>query len=157
MPDNFESAKFLNEDDKKLMRLRNEKHDRYMRLNETFDKKEMIRAFKDPKIWLTALVQFLGDIMSFGTSTFLPAIIKNFGFDTTLTQVLTIPVFSWGVAFFIAISYWSDRIQKRAIFMVPAALSLMIGYILLCTLPFSNYGVLYFALFFITPGIYVSC
>jgi predicted MFS family arabinose efflux permease len=156
MPDSFENAKFLTEEDKVIMRLRNEKHDRYMRLHETFDKSEVVRAFKDPKIWLTGLIQFLGDILSFGTSTFLPIIIKSFGFNTVLTQLLTVPVFSWGVGLFIAMSYWSDRVQRRAYFMVAAALSTIIGYVMLLTVPFAKRGVLYFSLFFITPGIYVS-
>jgi MFS family permease len=82
MPDNAASAKFLNADDKKLMVLRQEKQARYMALNETFDKKEIWKTFKDPKIWLSGLIQFLGDIMSLGTSTFLPIIIKSFGFPT---------------------------------------------------------------------------
>lgn len=156
MPDTFETAYFLNEEDKALMRLRNEKHDRYMRLNESFDKKEMWRAIKDPKIWISALIQFLGDTLSFGTSTFLPIIIKSFGFNTVLTQLLTVPVYSWGVGVFIGMSYWSDKLQRRAQFMIPAAFSCIIGYILLLTVPFAKRGVLYFSLFFITPGIYVS-
>jgi MFS family permease len=114
MPDNAASAKFLNADDKKLMVLRQEKHARYMALNETFDKKEIWRTFKDPKIWLSGLIQFLGDIMSLGTSTFLPIIIKSFGFPTIATQLLTVPIFSWGIGVYIAISFWSDRIQRRA-------------------------------------------
>lgn len=156
MPDNAASAKFLNADDKKLMVLRQEKHARYMALNETFDKKEIWRTFKDPKIWLSGLIQFLGDIMSLGTSTFLPIIIKSFGFPTIATQLLSVPIFSWGIGVYIAISFWSDRIQRRAYFMVPGALSAIVAYSMLLGVPFHLRGVLYFALFFLNPGIYVS-
>lgn len=104
------------------MRLRYEKHVRYMALNEKFDKNEIWRCFKDPKIWLSALIQFLGDIMSFGTSTFLPSIIAGFGFDSVLTQLLTVPVFFWGVGVYIAFSFLSDRRQWRMYIMIPGAL-----------------------------------
>ncbi|KAI1858481.1 uncharacterized protein JN550_012614 [Neoarthrinium moseri] len=127
MPDNYDNAKFLNEEDKALMRLRTIKHDRYMRLNETFDKKEVFKAFKDKKLWLSALIQFLGDVLSFGISTFLPSLVKSFKFDSVLTQLLTVPIYFWAVFFYITISFWSDRIQKRAIFMIPGGLAVAVG------------------------------
>ena len=156
MPDSFEDAKFLNEDDKKLMRLRTEKHDRYMQLNESFDKKEVYKCFKDGKIWLSALIQFLGDILSFGVSTFLPTIVKSFNFNSVLVQLLTVPVFFWGVAFYIGMSFWSDKIQRRAYFMVPGALFVAVGYSLLLGVDMTQSGVLYFACFLVVPGLYVS-
>ena len=155
MPDNAASAWFLSDDDKKLMVLRYEKHVRYMALNETFDKSEIWRTLKDPKIYISGLIQFLGDIMSLGTSTFLPIIIKSFGFPTIATQLLTVPIFTWGVGVYICISFWSDRVQRRAYFMVPGALSCIVAYGLLLGIPYHLRGVMYFALFFLTPGIYV--
>jgi hypothetical protein len=116
----------------------------------------MVKAFKDPKIWISSLIQFLGDILSFGTSTFLPSIIASFGFDSVLTQLLTVPVFFWGVSVYIAMSFWSDKIQKRAYFMVPGALCAIVAYSMLVTVPFSLRGVLYFSLFILVPGQYVS-
>lgn len=127
-----------------------------MRLNEEFDRNEVWKCFKDPKIWLSGFTQFMGDILSFGTSTFLPVIIKSFGFKTVITQLLTVPVFAFGVAVYIGISIWSDKIQRRAYFMVPGALCTIIGYGLLLGVSFQKRGVLYFACFLITPGIYVS-
>jgi cation transport ATPase len=156
MPDSYENAKFLNEEDKELMRLRSIKHDRYMRSNESFDKKEVMKAFKDKKLWIGALIQFLGDILSFGISTFLPTLVKSFSFDSVLTQLLTVPVYFWAVGVYIAVSFWSDKIQKRAVFMVPGGLAVAIGYAILCGVPMSLRGVLYFACFLIVPGTYVS-
>jgi cation transport ATPase len=156
MPDSYETARFLNEKDKELMRLRTIKHDRYMRLNESFDKKEVFKAFKDKKLWLSAVIQFLGDILSFGISTFLPTIVKSFGFDSILTQLLTVPIYFWAVGFYITISFWSDKIQKRAVFMVPGGIAVAVGYAMLCGVPMNQKGVLYFACFLIVPGLYVS-
>lgn len=156
MPDSYQNAKFLNDEDKELMRLRTIKHDRYMRLNETFDKNEVFKAFKDEKLWLSAMIQFLGDILSFGVSTFMPSLVKSFGFDSILTQLLTVPIYAWAVAVFIGVSLWSDKVQKRAVFMVPGAIVVVIGYAMLCSVAMDKRGVLYFACFLIVPGIYVS-
>jgi MFS family permease len=156
MPDSYEDAKFLNEDDKALMRLRAIKHDRYMRLNESFDKKEVVKAFKDKKLWMSAMVQFLGDILSFGVSTFMPSLVRSFGFDAIYTQLLIVPIFFFGVVVFICVSMWSDKVGKRAIFMVPAAIVVAVGYAMLCGVPMHLRGVHYFACFLIVPGIYVS-
>ncbi|KAH7027382.1 major facilitator superfamily domain-containing protein [Microdochium trichocladiopsis] len=155
MPDNYESAKFLNAEDKELMRLRTIKHDRYMRLNETFDKREVAKTFKDPKIWTSAMVQFLGDILSFGTSTFMPALVRSFGFDSVLTQLLTAPIFFVAVAIFITLSIWSDKVEKRFPFMIGGAVTCCVGYSLLIGLPMTARGALYFAPFIVTPGIYI--
>jgi MFS family permease len=156
MPDSYENAKFLNDEDKEIMRLRAIKHDRYMRLDESFDKKEVIKAFKDKKIWFSASIQFFGDILSFGVSTFMPSLVRSFGFDSVLTQLLTVPIFFFAVVVYIAVSFWSDKIQRRAVFMVPGALVVVLGYSLLCGVSMDRRGVLYFACFLIVPGIYVS-
>ncbi|RDW60221.1 major facilitator superfamily-containing protein [Coleophoma crateriformis] len=154
MPDDFNSAKFLNDADKKIMALRHEKHARYMALNESFDRREVWKCFRDPKIYLSGLIQFLGDILSLGTSTFLPIIIKAFGFKTVETQLLTVPIYTWGIGIYIGMSFWSDKIQRRAYFMIPGAISVIIAYSLLLSVPMNLRGVLYFSLFFLNPGIY---
>ncbi|KAK5107055.1 hypothetical protein LTR62_001905 [Meristemomyces frigidus] len=156
MPDSYQTARFLNPEDKELMRLRSIKHDRYMRLNETFDKREVWKTFKDTKIWLSAAIQFLGDILSFGISTFMPSLVKSFGFDSVLTQLLTVPIFFSAVGVYIVISIWSDKIQKRAPFMIAGALVLALGFALQIGLPMTHKAGLYFACFLVVPGLYVS-
>lgn len=156
MPDSYKDAKFLNDEDKELMRLRAIKYDRYMRLNETFDKKEVFKAFKDKKLYLSGLIQFLGDVLSFGVSTFLPTLVKSFGFDSVLTQLLTVPIYFWSVGVFIGLSIWSDKVGKRITFLIPGAVTASVGYAMLCGVPMRLSGVLYFACFLIVPSIYVS-
>ena len=157
MPDSYQTAKFLTVEDKELMRLRTIKHDRYMRLNETFDKHEVSKTFRDTKIWISACIQFLGDIVSFGISTFMPSLVRSFGFDSILTQLLTVPIFFVGVAIYIAISIWSDKVRKRSVFMLGGALVLTVGYAMQMGLPMESRGALYFACFLVVPGLYVSC
>jgi hypothetical protein len=156
MPDNAANVKFLNEEDKPSMVLRMKKHAAYTVLNERFDKSEVWKCFADPKIYMSDLIQFFGDVISLGSSTFLPIIIKSFGFATIEPQLLLIPVYTWGTALYIGISFWSDNIQSRVKFMIPDAISCIVAYALLISAPQAKRGVLNFSLFFLNPGICVS-
>ncbi|KAH8753712.1 major facilitator superfamily domain-containing protein [Hyaloscypha finlandica] len=154
LPDNFETARFLNEEDRKIMRIRAEIAARYNG-KEEFEWEEIRKAFQDPKTWISCWSQFMGDICSFGLSTFLPLIIKGFGYTTVRTQLLTIPVFLVAAFFFVIVSWFSDHFGKRVFFMLPAVLVTMIGYALQLGIPISNKAVLYFSTFLIAPGIYI--
>jgi MFS family permease len=154
LPDNFETARFLNEDDKKLMRIRAEINARYNGAPE-FEWKEVKKALVDPKLWISCWSQFMADICSFGLSTFLPLIIKGFGYGTVKTQLLTIPVFLSAAIIFVLVSWLSDRYGKRLAFMLPSVLITAIGYALQLGVPIKTKGVLYFSTFLIAPGIYI--
>ena len=107
LPDDFESARFLNAQDKELMRLRAEISARYHGKPD-FDWKQVRAAALDPKLYISCWSQFMADVCSFGLSSFLPLIIKSFGYGTVKTQLLTVPVFFWASLSYIAISYLSD-------------------------------------------------
>ncbi|KAM0815398.1 putative Major facilitator superfamily domain, general substrate transporter [Seiridium cardinale] len=152
LPDNFETARFLTEEDKQLMRIRAESNARYNGKPD-FDWKEVKKALTDFKLYVSCWNQFWGDICSFGFSSFLPLIIKTFGYDTVTTQLLLIPVFFWAASAYITISWMSDRWQRRVAFMVPAGLVTAIGYAI--NVGSYNRGALYFSTFLIGPGIYI--
>ncbi|KAI1867761.1 uncharacterized protein JN550_006902 [Neoarthrinium moseri] len=154
LPDNFESAWWLRDDEKALMRVRNEQTSVYVGESEVFDKAEVKLAFKDPKVWLSAICQFFADTCSFGFSTFLPVIIKGFGYGSVQTQLLTVPVYIWASAVYIFISFMSDRFNQRAVFMIPMALITAVGYSLMLGVAMVSTGVLYFATFLTATGIY---
>jgi hypothetical protein len=154
LPDNFESARFLNDEDKKLMRIRAEINTRYNGAP-AFEWAEVRKALVDPKLWISCWNQFMGDICSFGLSTFLPLIIKAFGYGTVKTQLLTIPVFLSAAVIFLFVSWLSDHYQKRVAFMLPALLITGIGYAIQLGVPIQTKAVLYFSTFLIAPGIYI--
>lgn len=153
LPDNFESARFLNEEDKRLMRTRAEINRRYNGAPQ-FQWKEVKKAMTDPKLYISCWSQFWADICSFGLSTFLPLIIKGFGYGTVTTQLLTIPVFFWAAGAYVFVSYLSDRYKTRVAFMLPACLVTAIGYAVQIGVPVQIRGALYFSTFLIAPGIY---
>jgi len=154
LPDSFQTAWWLSEEEKALMVIRQEQGRLYLGESDTFDKSEVKLAFKDPKVWLSACSQFAADTCSFGLSTFLPSIIKAFGYSSVRTQLLTVPVYIWASVVYIAISFLSDRIERRAVFMVPMALISAAGYSMLLGVSMSSTSVLYFATFVTVTGIY---
>lgn len=154
LPDNFETAYFLNEEDRVLMRIRADLNARYNGKPD-FDWGEVKKALTDVKLYISCWSQFWADICSFGFSSFLPLIIKGFGFDTVTTQLLTIPVFIWASAAYLFVSWLSDRYQKRYFFMVPAVLLTAVGYAVNLGVPSHSRGALYFSTFLIAPGIYI--
>lgn len=112
LPDDFESARFLTEEDRQLMRVRATINQRYHGHPE-FDWGEVRKAVTDPKLWISCWNQFCGDICSFGLSSFMPLIIQSFGFDTVTTQLLTVPVYIWASAAYTSVSWLADRFQVR--------------------------------------------
>ncbi|KAI8292093.1 putative transporter [Colletotrichum sp. SAR11_240] len=154
LPDSFETAKWLTEDDKNLMRIRAEQARVYQGESENFDKTEVKLAFMDPKVWLSAACQFCANTCSFGFGTFLPVIIRGFGYSSIKTQLLTVPVYIWASVVYLTIAYISDKLNKRAIFMVPMALVTATGYALMLGVSMKATGVQYFATFVTATGIY---
>ncbi|KAF4877555.1 putative transporter [Colletotrichum siamense] len=154
LPDSFETAKWLTEDDKNLMRIRAEQARVYQGESENFDKTEVKLAFMDPKVWLSAACQFCANTCSFGFGTFLPVIIRGFGYSSIKTQLLTVPVYIWASAVYLTVAYISDKLNKRAIFMVPMALVTATGYALMLGVSMEATGVQYFATFVTATGIY---
>ncbi|KAL4939801.1 hypothetical protein BDV06DRAFT_230815 [Aspergillus oleicola] len=154
LPDDYETARFLTEEDREIMRVRAALNARYNGKPD-FDWAEVIKALEDPKLYISCWSQFWADICSFGLSTFLPLIIQSLGFGTVKTQLLTIPVFFWAAVGFIGVSWLSDHFRKRAAFMIPSCLVTAIGYAINLGTPSSNQAVQYFSTFLIAPGIYI--
>ncbi|KAI1774976.1 major facilitator superfamily transporter [Hypoxylon cercidicola] len=154
LPDTFETAKWLSEDDKALLRARAENARIYHDSSNGFDKYQARLAFTDPKVWLFSGCQFFSNTCSFAFGTFLPVIIKGFGYSSVETQLLTVPVYIWASILYITTSYLSDRKARRAVFMIPMALITATGYALLLDISMDSPGALYFATFVTATGIY---
>lgn len=121
---------------------------------DAMDKTEVKLAFKDPKLWLSAACQFCANTCSFGFSTFLPVIIRGFGYSSIRTQLLTVPVYIWASAVYLFIAFCSDYVNRRAYFMIPLALVTSIGYAMMLGVSMASTGVLYFATFVTATGIF---
>ncbi|KAJ5146577.1 uncharacterized protein N7515_001141 [Penicillium bovifimosum] len=153
LPNNPAESYFLNEEEKWMMRVRNEQRRKYMG-SEKFSWEEMWIALRDPKLFFSGIIQFCQDILLYGFSTFLPTILGGMGYDSLMSNVLTVPVYVWAAAVAIAVAFWSDRKSRFASYIFSANIFGIVGYILLLTV--KNTAVEYFATFLIGVTTYTS-
>ncbi|KAI1812821.1 DNA-repair protein rad2 [Poronia punctata] len=154
LPNDPDHAYFLTPEEKKFMATRNQAHYGFTAKAEKFSKEDMMKAFKDWKVWLFCINQFGSDTMLYGFSTFLPTIIKGLGsWSPAEVQLLTIPCYGLGAITYMTIASISDRQQKRGLFCVIFGIISIVGYALLVAdVPESVH---YFACFLIATGLYV--
>lgn len=86
LPNDPSNAYFLNAEEKKLMKIREQQRKAYMG-SEEFSWEEVKIALRDPKMYLSGCIQFCQDILLYGFSTFLPSIIKGMGYSSLQSQV----------------------------------------------------------------------
>lgn len=113
LPNNPAEAYFLTEEEKWMMRVRNEQRRSYMG-SEEFSWQEMRLALRDPKLAFSGVTQFCQDILLYGFSTFLPTILEGMGYNTLMSNALTVPVYIWAALVFVAFAICADRYHKFA-------------------------------------------
>lgn len=113
LPNDPGKAYFLTAKQKDIMSQRQIQRAAYMG-SEEFDWSEVQIAIKDPKVYISGLIQFCQDILLYGFSTFLPSIISEMGYNSYETQYLTVPVYAVGGLSFVSLAFLSDRYELRA-------------------------------------------
>ncbi|KAF9889304.1 hypothetical protein FE257_007413 [Aspergillus nanangensis] len=144
LPNDPSNAYFLTEDEKWMMRVRNEQRRKYMG-SEEFSWEELRIAIRDPKLMFSSVVQFCQDILLYGFSTFLPTILTSLGYNSLMSNVLTVPVYIWAAIVFVAFAFMADKYSKFAVFIFGTNIFGIIGYIILLAVP--NNAVKYFGTF----------
>ncbi|KAK3689645.1 DNA-repair protein rad2 [Podospora appendiculata] len=151
LPNDAESAYFLNEREKKMMIVRHSRGYGMTTSAREFSKDDMKKAFGDWRVWVFCVAQFGADTMLYGFSTFLPTIINGLGkWTTPQVQLLTIPCYFVGALVYMPISALSDRLQMRGIMCVIFGSISVIGYSVLIS-P-SSAGLHYFGCFLVAMG-----
>lgn len=130
LPADPADARVLDARDRALVRARAAQRAAYMG-DDRFDWREVALALRDPKLYLSAAVQFCQDILLYGFSTFLPSIIVAMGYSPIQAQYLSIPVYLFGGAAFLALAFLSDRLRLRGPFVFLANVPGIVGYILI--------------------------
>jgi hypothetical protein len=65
---------------------------------------------------MNGVVLHYGVIFSFQAFTlFLPAIIQGFGYKSVTANLLTVPVYLWGMIWLVIIAFYSDRLRGRGV------------------------------------------
>ncbi|TRX91854.1 hypothetical protein FHL15_007173 [Xylaria flabelliformis] len=113
IPRNYETAYFLNDDQKALMSRRAEEMNAYSGGSGRYSKKDIKEAAKDVKSWVHSVIQIPVVTILYGFGTFLPIIIKDgFHFSTVQAQYLVIPVNIWGAIIYGIGAVLSDRYSR---------------------------------------------
>ncbi|KAH7162017.1 MFS transporter [Dactylonectria estremocensis] len=151
LPNDPSNAYFLTSEEKEMMKVRARQRARYMG-SEEFSWEEIRIALKDPKLYLSGLIQFCQDILLYGFSTFLPSIIVSMGYTKLEAQYLSIPVYIFGGICFLCVAFISDRMCVRGPFILLANIPGILGYILMLA-PTSN-PVKFFGTFLCAVSVY---
>ncbi|KAJ9145473.1 Flap endonuclease 1 [Pleurostoma richardsiae] len=154
LPDDADTAPFLSGAERRAMVARYEREYGNTASAREFDRRDMVEAFRDWKVWAFCVAQFGADTMLYGYSTFLPTIINGLGRWTRAeVQLLTIPCYFLGAVTYMAMAYLSDHTQRRGLFCVAFGSVSVVGYGVL--LSASSSGVHYFGCFLVAMGLYV--
>ncbi|KAL2378146.1 hypothetical protein RJZ90_006226 [Blastomyces dermatitidis] len=155
IPDWPETAKFLTEDERKILihRLATESENSRM---DRLDKPAMKRAFTDVKIYL-GIIMYMGIVNSgYAVSFFTPTILHDLGWTALNAQLLAVPIFACGACSAMITAVISDRIRHRFTFTILGCLIASIGYTILLCQQYVSLGVRYFAVFAISAGSFMS-
>lgn len=128
-------------------------------VDERFDLKEALSAFKGWKMALYAIISFTYAMGYTTTSTFLPQIVARLGFSTVKTNLWTVAPNCVGVVVLLCVTKSSDYFRERTFHLVFAMSLTLIGLIILASIDVLEHkGVSYFAMFLMTGGAYIpSC
>lgn len=155
LPDNLDKMKFLNERELSLMQIREKQRIQYMGANPAFSWSQVWLAFKDFKTYFAFVIQFCQDIILYGFSTFLTAILKlGLGYSSREAQYMSVPVYILAAIVFMVSAYVSDRLQVRGPVFFCYNILGATGYIIL--LAVDNNAVKYFACYLITFSLYTG-
>lgn len=147
------TATFLTADEKAFV-LARLKADTDATRNEPFLWSEVAKAAKDPKCYLYGLAFHTMSLPLYTLSLFMPTIISALGYTAAQAQLLTVPPYAVATVLTIAVAIWSERVQKRAPFIMGSVGIAIIGYIILLTAKTSQPGVSYVGTIFAAAGIY---
>ncbi|KAL7284829.1 hypothetical protein ACG7TL_002142 [Trametes sanguinea] len=86
----------------------------------------------------------------YGAQLFLPSIINGFGFNTAISQLLSVPPYAIATATVVTCSFYSDRLQMRSPFIFAGLLSALIGFSI--NISDASIGAKYFGMFLVVIG-----
>ncbi|KAI6143730.1 MFS general substrate transporter [Pisolithus tinctorius] len=109
----------------------------------------ILSAFTDWQVWAMGFVLMSFDAPIYGTTFFLP-----FGYNTAISQLLTVPVYVAAMLFMITAAHFSDTMKIRFPFIIASEIVGLVGYIIQIT--DASTGVKYFGTYLVVIGIYTG-
>jgi MFS family permease len=141
LPDGPQEAKFLTTREKHLTisRLQEEKkglalpNEKLLHIEKPkLDVREILEALRDPKCYLTATMFFSINVAFSSMPVFLPTIIKEMGWSSTMAQALSAPPYLLAFIVVLFVSHASDRAKVRSPFIMLMASLACTGYLFIC-------------------------
>ncbi|KAK7932294.1 major facilitator superfamily domain-containing protein [Apiospora marii] len=152
IPDWPEQNKYLSVADKEMIRQRL-LSDQPTNEEDELSLGKLGAILRDWKICISALIAFGGIVTAYSMTLFLPTILNGFGWDRVAVQLHTIPV--WAVAFVVAavVSWASDRLQHRSLFILGLSVPPTVGYAILLRQDAFSRRAQYAATFLVVLGV----
>ncbi|KAK2808511.1 hypothetical protein FQN50_004720 [Emmonsiellopsis sp. PD_5] len=145
------TAEFLTPEEREYITFRL-KNDNDATRDELFSWPNVLKAIKDPKVWLYGLGFHTMSLPLYTLSLFLPSIIKDLGYSAAQAQLMSVPPYAVAFVLTISTAIFSERLHRRAPFIVGSSCLAIIGYIIL--LSQNRAGVSYFGTILAAGGIY---
>ncbi|OCH84458.1 MFS general substrate transporter [Obba rivulosa] len=121
---------------------------------ENFETRHLWAAFTDWQVWLQILVYMSVITPLYGISLFLPSIINGFGFDTAISQLLTVPPYVFATIVLLIFAVWSDAKKIRSPFIVAGLVMCLVGFAI--NIADVAIGAKYFGTFLVVAGSYAA-
>jgi cyanate permease len=99
--------------------------------DEKFAWGDVIKALKDPKVWLYGLCFHTVNLPIATLGIFLPTIINELGYTAAQAQLLSIPPFVAAFILTMTMAVFAERTKMRAPFIIASSTLAIIGYIVL--------------------------
>jgi ACS family allantoate permease-like MFS transporter len=149
LPDSPVHAKFLTKEER-IAALERVRDDAGGTENKHLKMYQVIEAFTDVRTWLIVLTTMLTSIPNGGLSNFSNLIIRNFGYTSKQTLILSTPGGAVAAATTLLCGYYSDKKGERMLPIIFALVPTIVGSAMLIGLNHSHQkGVLLFAVYLI--------
>ncbi|KAI1008687.1 hypothetical protein LB504_001251 [Fusarium proliferatum] len=158
LPADPQSAWFLTEEEKHVARQR-ALRDGSGVIGEEFNIKECFKSWNSWKFAVWCVISLTYPVAFSTTSNFLPLIIRRLGYNTVITNLLTVPPNVAGFLVLLAVTWSSDRNRERTLHIVGSLSTSLVGLLILAIIDAeAHIGVAYFACFMLCAGAYIpSC
>jgi MFS family permease len=112
-------------------------------------------GFADWKVWVAIVPFWACSIGTYGFTATVPTVLKAMGYTTANAQLLTIPIYVFGLVATVVVAFMSDHYQQRTPFIMGGFVIAVVGFIGELAIPHPKLpGVTYFFLFLVAAGLY---
>ena len=150
-----EQTRFLNIEEKELLRRRMAADVGDACRMDTLNKFAYRRILRDWKIWLSATIYMGVGVAGYSGVFFLPTILNEFGWEAQEAQVRTIPVYVFSAGMMLLGAWASDRLKHRYGFIVFGASLTTVGYGMLLNQEGHSRDFKFAAVFLVFGGAYM--